>query len=376
MTDFNGIIQAVLGIWAAIFVVFIYVSSMRKNLMDDEAGKRLGALYIGVFAMLILESIAYLARGKVNGFSFVAVRVCNFLYFEGNFVMAFLYYRYLRSNVSEKGLNNPKIYENVVLGIGGVGTLLLLSNLFTKKMYSFDSQNVYQRGNLYFAYLGLILANDIVMLYLLLLHKDELSRKKFWVLLSYTYLPILAIVFLLFSYGISFGTLALVASLLINYEYRNQEDDDDEGTTLNATDDLTPFELEKAHVESYLEIEQERLGGKLKVEWNIKVTDFLIPPLTLQILVENAVRQGVSKRIEGCTVVIKTEEKIGEVVISVGDDGRGFDPALLEENVEYANSAHMGLLDIKKRVRLFCNGEVEIMSTPNVGTLVKIHIPR
>ena len=176
--------------------------------------------------------------------------------------------------------------------------------------------------------------------------------------------------------GISFGTLALVGSLLINYEYRNQEDDDDEGTTLNATDDLTPFELEKAHVESYLEIEQERLGGKLKVEWNIKVTDFLIPPLTLQILVENAVRQGVSKRIEGCTVVIKTEEKIGEVVISVGDDGRGFDPALLEENVEYANSAHMGLLDIKKRVRLFCNGEVEIMSTPNVGTLVKIHIPR
>lgn len=378
MTDFNGIIQAVLEIWAAIFVVFIYISSLRKNLMDDEAGKRLGFLYIGVFVMLILEAIAYISRGYDDSFSFVMVRLCNFLYFEGNFAMAFLYYRYLRSNVSERELNNPKVYENVVLGIGVVGTILLISNLITKKMYSFDSHNVYQRGNLYFAYLGLILIADIAMLYLLLLHKDELSRKKFWVLLSYAYLPIIAIVLLLFSYGISFGTLALVGSLVINYVYRLQEDEDaeDDGVTLNATDDLTPFELEMAHADSYLELEQERLGGKLKVERNIKVTDFLIPPLTLQILVENAVRQGVSKRIEGGTVVIKTEEKIGEVVISVGDDGRGFDPALLEENVEYANSAHMGFLDIKKRVRLFCNGEVEVMSTPNVGTLVKIHIPR
>lgn len=378
MTDFNGIIQAVLEIWAAIFVVFIYISSAKKNLMDDEAGKRLGTLYIGVFVMLILEAIAYISRGYDDNFSFVMVRVCNFLYFEGNFVMALLYYRYLRSNVSERELNNPKVYENVVLGIGVVGTILLISNLITKKMYSFDSHNVYQRGNLYFAYLGLILIADIAMLYLLLLHKDELSRKKFWVLLSYAYLPIIAIVLLLFSYGISFGTLALVGSLVINYVYRLQEDEDaeDDGVTLNATDDLTPFELEMAHVESYLELEQERLGGKLKVERNIKVTDFLIPPLSLQILVENAVRQGVSKRIEGGTVVIKTEEKIGEVVISVGDDGRGFDPGLLEENVEYANSAHVGLLDIKKRVRLFCNGDVEVKSTPNVGTLVKIHIPR
>lgn len=375
MTDFNGTIQAILEIWAAIFVVFIYVSAVKKELIEGETGKRLVTLYLAVFVMIMLEAIAYLTRGRDNTFSYVMVRVCNFLYFEGNFVLAYFYYQYVRANISESKLNNPKIYENMMISIGVAGTLLLLINLFAQKMYSFDSHNVYQRGNQYFLYLGLLLLADALIFYVLWIHREEFSRKKLLVLLSYVYLPVIAIIFLFFSYGISFGTLALVACLIINFEYILHEDDDDE-ETLNCTDDLTPFELEKIRVENYVEIEQERLQDKLKVEWNIRVTNFLIPPLALQILVENAIRHGVSKRIEGGEVVIKTEEKIGEVVVSVGDNGRGFDVSLLDQKVEHANSAHVGLLDVKERLKIYCNGEVEIKSTPNVGTLVKLHIPR
>jgi len=375
MTSFNGIIQAVLELWAAVFVVFIYVSAIKKGLLEDEAGKKLRILFIGAFVMLIIEAIAYLARGHVNGFSYGAVRIFSFLHFEGVFVMLYLYYAFLRTQISESKLNNPNLYNKIVIGIGAAATFLLVYNIITKKMYSFDSYNVLQRDNLYWAYLGLILAADAVMVYVLLLHKEELSTKKMMVLLSYIILPIIAVIFLFFSFGISLGNLAMVAALVINFEFCIQDDDEEE-PTLNATDDLTPFELERAHVENYVEFEQERLGDKINVEWNIHVTDFLIPPLALQILVENAIRHGISKKIEGGTVVIKTEEKIGEVLVSVGDDGRGFDVSLLNTDATHGNSAYVGLLDVKKRVKVFCNGTMEINSTPNVGTLVKLHIPR
>ena len=68
------------------------------------------------------------------------------------------------------------------------------------------------------------------------------------------------------------------------------------------------FEAELNHAANYLYLEQQRFGDKLQVIYQITTEDFLIPPLTLQPLVENAVQHGVLNRRNGGTIVIRTEK--------------------------------------------------------------------
>ena len=77
---------------------------------------------------------------------------------------------------------------------------------------------------------------------------------------------------------------------------------------------------------NYLELEQMRFGSRLNVIYDAPVTDFLIPPLTLQPIVENAVRHGIVKREEGGTLTISTAGTSEACTVTVTDDGIGFDP--------------------------------------------------
>lgn len=72
-----------------------------------------------------------------------------------------------------------------------------------------------------------------------------------------------------------------------------------------------PFGAELSHVTNYLYLEQQRFGDKLQVIYQIKTQDFLIPPLTLQPLVENAVQHGILNRRNGGTILIRTQEAGG-----------------------------------------------------------------
>lgn len=63
--------------------------------------------------------------------------------------------------------------------------------------------------------------------------------------------------------------------------------------------ELIPFEQELAHTKHYLQLEQMRFGSRLQISYEIPAVHFLLPPLTLQPLVENAVRHGIMKQEEG-----------------------------------------------------------------------------
>ena len=84
------------------------------------------------------------------------------------------------------------------------------------------------------------------------------------------------------------------------------------------------FESEVKHIHSYVEIEKVRYGDRLTIEYDIQESDFLVPPLSIQPLVENAIKHGVSKKPGGGTVQLKSYELIGFNVIEVNDDGLGF----------------------------------------------------
>jgi len=87
-----------------------------------------------------------------------------------------------------------------------------------------------------------------------------------------------------------------------------------------------PFEKELHHVKMYLSLEKRRFSKKLNVVYDVLTSDFFLPALTLQPVVENAVRHGVVKRNEGGTVTIRSEKTETGIIITVTDDGAGFDP--------------------------------------------------
>ena len=132
------------------------------------------------------------------------------------------------------------------------------------------------------------------------------------------------------------------------------------------------FEREFQHVTTYLSLEKKRFNDKLNILYYIDVKNFLIPALTLQPIVENAVRHGVTKREFGGTVTIKTEDTGSDVVISVIDDGVGFDTASMENN----DRINVGISNVKKRLLTMCHGTLSIHSIPDTGTTAIIKIPK
>ncbi len=135
---------------------------------------------------------------------------------------------------------------------------------------------------------------------------------------------------------------------------------------------LLPFEKGIENLKRYLSIEQVRFGDRLNVVFDIHTTDFALPELTLQPIVENAIRHGITKRDEGGTIIIKTEEKPYSVCITVSDDGVGFN----KEELQNAARTHSGLENVKNRLFAMCGGSLKMNSTPGEGTVITIEIPK
>lgn len=120
----------------------------------------------------------------------------------------------------------------------------------------------------------------------------------------------------------------------------------------------------------YFIIEEVRFPG-LKVETDIQAEDFLLPTLTVQPLVENAVRHGISKRPDASdTVRINSEEGEDAYLISIIDNGVGFISS------EHKDGKHIGIANAKARLHILCSGTLTIVSEPGWGTVCKIRIPK
>lgn len=133
-----------------------------------------------------------------------------------------------------------------------------------------------------------------------------------------------------------------------------------------------PFEQELLHVKSYLALEQQRFQDRLTVSYEIEDQDFSIPPLTMQPVVENAVRHGILKKAEGGTITIRTTRTDTAYVITVTDNGVGFTPG--QEN--HDNRSHIGIENVRERLSALCGGTLEIQSRTGVGTTAIITIPK
>ena len=134
--------------------------------------------------------------------------------------------------------------------------------------------------------------------------------------------------------------------------------------------EVIPFSKEIEYVKDYIALQQRRFPGKIEVTYDIADEDFSLPPLTLQILVENSIKHGITTRYEGGNIAIKTYCEKKYHVISIVDDGVGFDTEILK------TTDRVGLRAVKNRLEYYQEGIMDIKSTPGKGTDITIKIPK
>lgn len=136
-------------------------------------------------------------------------------------------------------------------------------------------------------------------------------------------------------------------------------------TVIEFTDELK-------HLSSYIALEQIRFGDSLKFEYDIRSTQFTIPALTIQPLVENAVKHGIRTTRKSGTVRISTFEDEENHYVTISDDGSGFD----SDEIGNDGKEHVGIANVRYRLEVMCGGRLEIDSKKGEGTTVKIILPK
>lgn len=132
-----------------------------------------------------------------------------------------------------------------------------------------------------------------------------------------------------------------------------------------------PFDRELNHLECYLAIERLRFP-KVRIVYDILTSDFSLPALTVQPMVENAIRYGVTRREIGGTVTVSTWEDACSWYVRIADDGVGFDPM----QRQYDGRSHIGISNTRERLESMCGGTLEVESERDVGTSVTITLPK
>ena len=124
------------------------------------------------------------------------------------------------------------------------------------------------------------------------------------------------------------------------------------------------------HVHHYISIENVRFP-EMTFSFEMNSDDFLIPALTIQPIVENAIKHGLMKLPRGGTIHVVSYETDTHYCVRVEDDGVGFDTQELLDNRK-----HVGIRNIRERLAAMVGGKLEIESTVGAGTKVLITIPK
>lgn len=311
--------------------------------------------------------------------------------------------------------------------IAGTTFALLAVNLSSGMLYSIDEGNRFHWGEGIAVVYLLTASGEVLLMGQIIRCRKALERRDMWVFLSYGILPLLAIASGIWQTKIMLTGPSVMVSILLIFINVQQEQEQrlaqreleladsraaimlsqiqphflfnalvsiqdlcrqDADRAEAAIHDFAkylrgnmdslsqkgtiPFRSELEHVRIYLSLEQMRFEERLCAEFDIQAADFFLPALTLQPIVENAVRYGVMKRVTGGTVAVRTREEAGSFRIIVEDDGIGFDPA--EEKKD--GRTHTGIDNVRRRLAAMCGGTLEIQSAPGMGTRAVLSIPK
>lgn len=415
-------------LWGCFFCIIAAICVYeRENLINTKDRKMFLMQIVGVM-LLLSDSLAWIFRGGSGTAAYYIVRISNFMVFASNYIIMAIFTSYLKSSFTDKRKEEiDSFLYKIVYALSFFSIVLLIVSQFNHMYYYFDVNNFYHRQGLFW----LSQATGIIGIgidgIILITKRKLLSREVFVSLLSYMLFPLLALIIQLFVYGISLLNIAIILSILFVFTSSQIEQsrqlveqqrkiselkvsimlsqiqphflynslnsiyylcDKDSEMAKSAISNfseylrgnldslktrvLVPFDMELKHIKSYLYLEQLRFEDELHISYNIQTTAFMLPSLTVQPLVENAVKHGVGKKDGGGTVwivVIETEESYR---IMVRDNGVGYTSHSSVDDEEQ----HIGITNVKQRLEAMCGGTLEISGIENQGTTAVVAIPK
>ena len=144
---------------------------------------------------------------------------------------------------------------------------------------------------------------------------------------------------------------------------------------LRKHENFSPLRDELDFIEDYLSIEMARFGEKLRFEKEVdaQTLDMLVPSMLLQPLVENCVKHGLSSKIEGGTVWLRTRRAEGRLHLVVEDNGVGIAEAKLAKMLEKG----IGVSNVNERLKVLFGADYRMFidSHPGKGTRIEIEVP-
>jgi two-component system, LytTR family, sensor kinase len=148
---------------------------------------------------------------------------------------------------------------------------------------------------------------------------------------------------------------------------------------LNTSEAFVPFREELEFIDNYLDIEVVRFGReKLRVvkELDPASLDVVVPSMLLQPLVENSIKHGLSPKVEGGSIFLRSRVRESRLIIEVEDDGVGMGGAQLEESSSWSGMG-IGMANISERLQVLYGdtARMTIDSHEGKGTLIRIRLP-
>ena len=424
-------------LWGCLFAFMasIYLVIGKSVIRDQYIA--LAKLEFVAGIMLFFDAWAWFFDGVPGDNIRQVLFVSNYVSFVSNALIPVFLAEYVVLSV-EKPVNKKKItITMVVLAVCAV--LFLTISQLTGFVYTIDKDtNLYERGLGFVIWTLFVLVEANIVFAYAFSKKDDIERKRFAVIISFIVLPILATAAQMFVYGINLSNMAIILVSLLMFAqvvehnartlFKHNETLADQETLLqdmrtrialsqiqpdflyntlgtikelcdkdvNKAKELigklsdylgesitsidvekpVPFEKELEHTKVYLEIERTESNNRFEVSYDLKVTDFELPALTIQPIVENAVQHGIYKMKSGTLglISIKTREGNGYIKVSISDNGAGFDVAEYEGS-EKDNEDHIGIANVKNRLKIMKDAEMRIFSKVGEGTTIDIIIP-
>jgi len=409
---------------AICLILFLYLCFGRSR--KDRLRQYLALMCLFNIGMLLGDTVTWATEGLTQPIYSTLLWVASLLYYISSGPLLLAFVGYVIESVSDVARVGKRLWYAAV-GLCAFQVLFGILSLWNGMYYTISADNYYVRGHLF--WLSQIIPFLIygISVFLLIRYARYLRRRDLLFLYSHIILPLAAEIIQIFNYGtaplntgITFALLLVFINIQFTHELRTEQQERELAEAriditlsqiqphflyntltairhlcgsdpkrakeaildfslflrgnMNALTSKTPipFEQERMHTEKYLSLEQQRMQNRLRVVYDIGVSDFSIPPLTLQPIVENAVRHGVLRREEGGTITIGTTETPLAHIITISDDGVGFQP----NKEEPKDRIHVGIANVQKRLADLCSGELVIKSTLGIGTVATITIPK
>ena len=417
MTNFNemSLLNVSLLVFSALVTLFLLIGAITDMNRKSRFMSSFIILLISNILMQLGEAGIWFFAGELE--NIVLLNISAMMSMVFSYVLISAYAHCLTEFVCER--KKVSFVPNyIILAICSIYILLSVISLFNGMFFSFDENGCFVNGPMY----GLVRAFDLIVIIIgifwVMCYHKILTLREISFLISFNVLPLLSmtlqrfweptpqymavtlsliVIYVLFhgeiTRQLSDSRISIMLSQIQPHFMHNMlttimymcrtEPEEAEKTVgqfadyLRANmDSLTlkqciQFETELKHVKTYWSLEEKRFGDKIRAVYDIQENSFMLPSLTIQPIVENAVKHGMRKG-KQLTVTIRTYSDVNNYYVEINDDCRGFDVNAFEND----GKSHIGIKNVQQRLKMMCGGELMVNSVPDQGTDAVIKIPK